>query len=178
MFTNCIKTLCALAFGAAMSATAEIAPPEPNPNKEVMMCALDVLDIQYTDEEGKLVFLADGYIVIIDSDTERQNFTITAFNRLGIPADQRAAAYAIVNQLNVDYNMQFCIDEDGDLKVQVTFDTDNMTISSKVAASSLRRVFSGLRIGGDALSALVPQEIANNADTGASANTDSEAKKD
>lgn len=130
------------------------APESTNPNKEAMICALDVLDIGYTECDGKIIFGVDDDLIIIDSDTERQNFTVAAFMRMRIPEEKHPEAYKIVNQLNVEYNMQFCIDKDGDLKVQITFDTDNMTISSKAAATTLRRVISGMEIGATALNAL------------------------
>lgn len=151
MFMKYLQLLSSIAFWVALTPPALAAPESANPNKEVMICILNECDIEYTEADGKIVFGVDDDLIVIDSDTALQNFTITAFKRLGIAEEKRPEAYKIVNRLNVEYNTQFCIDDDGDLKVQVTFDTDNMTISKNAAAAALGRVVSGLEIGAAAL---------------------------
>lgn len=165
MLTHFLKRFTTIAIGATLSVPASAEESAPNPNKEVMLCTLNEMNVRYTEKDGNILFLVDSNIVVIDCNAERQTLTVTSYNRLEIPQEKRAEAYSIVNKLNIEYNTQFCIDEDGDLKVQLTFDIDDMTISPKVAESSVHRVLAGLAIGTKKLKHLAGDTMTPTPDT-------------
>ena len=117
---------------------------------------LDDLEVKYkVEDNGDIVFMIDGdCLVVIDANDEKNIFSIIAYKKLGVSADNRAKALVIINKLNEDYGLKFWLDEDGDLLSQVVFDTDDMVISKKCAAASLRRILAGLDIALEELSSL------------------------
>lgn len=157
MLKKITHTFALLALGFTLATPAAVAAPiSGNTNHSVTVEMLDELEVKYkVEDNGEIVFMVDGdCLVVIDADDEKNVFSIIAFKKLGISEENRAKALVIINKLNEDYGLKFWIDEDGDLMSQVVFDTDDMVISKKCAAASLRRILAGLEIAGEELSSL------------------------
>ena len=157
MLKKITHTFALLALGFTLATPAAVAAPiSGNTNHGVTVEMLDDLEVKYkVEDNGDIVFMIDDdCLVVIDADDEKNVFSIIAFKKLGISEENRAKALVIINKLNEDYGLKFWIDEDGDLMSQVVFDTDDMVISKKCAAASLRRILAGREIAGEELSSL------------------------
>ena len=146
-----------LALGFTLATPVAVAAPiSGKSNHNVTTQMLDDLEVKYkVEDNGDIVFIVDGdCLVVIDADDEKNIFSIIAYKKLGVSADNRAKALVIINKLNEDYGLKFWLDEEGDLVSQVVFDTDDMVISKKCAAASLRRILAGLDIALEELSSL------------------------
>ncbi len=154
MLKKMTHVLAVLCLGATPAAIA--GPISDNANQGVVLNVLDELEIQYSEEEdGSIVFGVDSeFIIAINADKERETLSLIAFKSMEIPAQNRAAALDIINNLNEEYGMKFWLDQDGNLYSQIVFDTIDMTVSKKCVAASIRRIFAGIEIATEQLSSL------------------------
>lgn len=148
MFSNIRKTLTAAALFAAVAVPAVGSQCyADSSNRATVKTAFNKLNLNYDTIEGKIVIQKDGYLFIVNMNEDKEQFSVVGIWRCAIPESKRQAMYEVINELNTKYNLQYWLDSDGDLLVQIAFDTDDMSLSTKVVATTYQRVHLGLEQG-------------------------------